>query len=99
MYGTVARLRIKPGAEQELMAQFRAYSALRVAGYQRTYAYRMDTDPNEFYIAVVFDSKESYRANAESPEQDQRYQAMLSLLESAPEWHDGEILVDVVPSA
>ncbi|HEX2348199.1 MAG TPA: antibiotic biosynthesis monooxygenase family protein [Ktedonobacterales bacterium] len=94
MYGTVARLKVKAGAEEALMAQFREYSALRIPGYQRTYVYRMDNDPAELYMAVVFDSKESYRANAESPEQDQRYRAMLALLDSAPEWHDGEIMTD-----
>lgn len=67
MYGTVARLKVKAGAEEALMAQFREYSALRIPGYQRTYVYRMDNDPAEFYMAVVFDSKESYRANAEAP--------------------------------
>ena len=96
MYGTVARIRVKPGAEEALMAQFREYSTLRVPGYQRTYAYRMDNNPAEFYLAIVFDSKESYRANAESPEQDKRYREMVALLDGEPEWHDGEILVDVV---
>ncbi|HEY7975342.1 MAG TPA: antibiotic biosynthesis monooxygenase [Ktedonobacterales bacterium] len=99
MYGTVARIRVKPGAEQALMDQFRAFSALHVAGYRATYAYRMDADANEFYLAIVFDSKASYRANAESAEQDQRYREMLPLLEGAPEWHDGEILVDTSQSA
>jgi len=99
MYGTVARVHVKPGAEQELMAQFREFSALGVPGYRATYAYRMDSDPNEFYLAVVFDSQETYRANAESPEQDKRYREMLPLLERAPEWHDGEILADIVQGA
>ncbi len=94
MYGTVARLRVKPGAEEALMAQLRAYRALSVPGYQRSYMYQMDNDPAEWYMAVVFDSKEAYRANAESPEQDQRYREMLALLEREPEWHDGEILTD-----
>ncbi|HEX8729717.1 MAG TPA: antibiotic biosynthesis monooxygenase family protein [Ktedonobacterales bacterium] len=94
MYGTVARIRVKPGAEEALMAQFREYSALRIPGYQRTYVYRMDNDPAELYMAVVFDSKESYSANAESPAQDQRYRAMLALLDGEPEWHDGEIMTD-----
>jgi quinol monooxygenase YgiN len=94
MYGTVARIRVKPGAEDALMAQLRAYSSLGVPGYQRSYAYRMDTNPAEFYLAIVFDSKESYRANAESPEQDKRYREMLALLDGEPEWHDGEILTD-----
>ncbi len=81
------------------MAQFREFTALRVPGYRATYAYRMDSDPHEFYLAVVFDSKEAYSANATSPEQDQRYREMLALLEAAPEWHDGAILVDTSQGA
>ena len=43
-------------------------------------------------MAVVFDSKESYRANAEDPAQDQRFRQLQSLLASEPEWHDGEVM-------
>jgi hypothetical protein len=52
----------------------------------------MDADANEFYVAVVFSSKEAYVANANSPEQNARFQAMRALLTSDPEWHDGEIV-------
>ena len=99
MYGTVAHARIKAGAEDRLMAMMREYSTLRVPGYRATYVYRMDTDPREIYMAVVFDSKDAYDRNADSPEQDKRYQEMLEALEGAPEWHDGEILTDAVVPA
>jgi quinol monooxygenase YgiN len=96
MYGTVAHARIKAGVEDRLMAMMREYSTLRVPGYHATYVYRMDSDPREIYMAVVFDSKEAYDRNAESPEQDKRFREMLELLEGAPEWHDGEIVADAV---
>ncbi len=99
MYGTVAHMRMKPGAEESLMAQLRAFGALPVPGYQATYVYRMDADPRDVYVAVVFDSKATYEANAESPEQDARYQDMLTLLEGTPEWHDGEIQAVVTSGA
>lgn len=92
MYGTVARMRVKPGAEERLNALMREYENLHVPGYRATYVYRMDTDPREAYMAVIFDSKESYDKNADSPEQDKRYHDMLALLDGEPEWHDGEIL-------
>ena len=44
---------------------------------------------------VVFESREAYWANAQSPDQNQRYQEMRALMLADPEWHDGEI-VDVV---
>jgi hypothetical protein len=52
----------------------------------------MDIDANEYYVAVIFASKEAYRANAESSEQDARYRQLLSLLEREPTWHDGEVI-------
>ncbi|HEV2236833.1 MAG TPA: hypothetical protein VGR57_09270, partial [Ktedonobacterales bacterium] len=61
-------------------------------GYNTTYVYQMDAEPNTYYMTVVFESRESYQANAQSPEQDARYQALLALLESPPEWHDGTII-------
>ncbi len=95
MYGTVARMRVKQGAEGQLDQQMREYESLKVPGYVTTYVYRMDADPQTYYLAVVFDSKESYLANARSPEQDARYQRMRELLESDPEWHDGEIVFPI----
>lgn len=92
MYGTVARMQLKPGAESQMDALMREYDALKVPGYVTTYVYRMDADPQTYYMAVVFDSKESYWANARDPQQDARYQQMRALLESDPEWHDGEIV-------
>jgi quinol monooxygenase YgiN len=96
MYGTIARYRIKSGMEGQLREildeQARVFGTGQVPGFVVSYAYRMDADPNDYYLAVVFESREAYRANAGSPEQDARYRQLLSLLEHAPEWHDGEIV-------
>jgi quinol monooxygenase YgiN len=92
MYGTVARMRVKPGMESQLRAMMSEYDTLAIPGMNTTYLYRMDDDPNTFFMAVVFESREAYRKNAESPEQDARYQAMVALMEGPPEWHDGEIV-------
>ena len=96
MYGTIGRLRIKPGMEgqfrQLLQDQARAFETGQVAGFVASYAYRMDADPNDFFIAAVFENREAYWANAQSPEQDARYRQWLPLLDGEPEWHDGEIV-------
>lgn len=91
MYGTVARLRVKPGGLDELKA-WSPDGSERDRGAVAVYAFQMDDDPNEVYMVAVFESKEAYVANAESPEQDERYREMLQWLEGAPEWHDGEIV-------
>src|SRR6266851_8197516 len=96
MYGTIGRCRIKAGMEgqfrQLIGGQAPAFEAGQVPGLIASYGYRMDADPNDFYLAVVFESREAYWANAQSAEQDARYLQWLPLLEGEPEWHDGEIV-------
>ncbi|MFL5693089.1 MAG: antibiotic biosynthesis monooxygenase family protein [Ktedonobacteraceae bacterium] len=99
MYGTIARYRLKPGAEAQLEEQSRIFQAAKVPGFIGTYIYRMDADQHEYYLAVLFTSKEAYMANARSPEQDARYRQMLQLLEEEPEWHDGEVVYVEKPLA
>ncbi len=92
MYGTIARMRLKPGMEQQLAQHLEEFEALSVAGFVRSTIYRLDAGTNEYMVAVAFETKEAYGANAESPEQAARYQRMRELLESDPEWNDGEIV-------
>ena len=98
MYGTIAHIRVKPGMEDQfrqlIEGQMHAFEAGQVPGFVATYTYRTDADANDYYLAVVFESREAYWANAQSPEQDARYRQWQPLLEGEPEWHDGEI-VDV----
>lgn len=98
MYGTVARFRVKPGMESKLQDLNREYESLRIPGYVGTHVYRMDQDSNEYYLVVLFDSKASYVANANSPEQDARYRRFRDMLLSDPEWHDGEVVHSFVGS-
>ena len=92
MYGTVARIRVKPGAEKQLVELTRSESALQIPGFIGQYLYRMNANPNEFYLVVMFENRQTYIANADSPEQDARYGEFRALLEEDPEWHDGEIV-------
>ena len=92
MYGTIARFRLKPGMEAQFKALGQQFEEEQAPGSTVSYIYRMDADPNEYYLVVVFESKEAYQANAASPEQDARYRRFRSLLVADPEWHDGEIV-------
>src|SRR5215211_3999540 len=89
MYGTIARMQVKPGAEAELMALSKEMEG-KIPGHQGTYVYRSDNEPNVYWLAVAFTDKAAYTKNAQSPEQDTRYQQMRALLAADPEWHDGE---------
>jgi heme-degrading monooxygenase HmoA len=92
MYGTIARFKIQPGQEQELLAQDAVYKDLKIPGFIATATYRTDAGGDEYWLAVIFDSKESYRANAEDPAQDERFQKLRAIMAAEPEWHDGEVI-------
>ncbi len=92
MYGTVARVIVKQGMEQQLINLMSTSEAESVPGFIQTIVYSLEGRPNECLVAVVFDSKESYVANAASPEQNVRFHEMRALLETDPVWDDGEII-------
>ncbi len=92
MFGTVAHLHTKPGMESRLQDLMKEYESLNIPGHISSYVYRMDSGPNEYYLATIWQDRDSYFANANSPEQDARYRKLLDCLTSEPEWHDGEII-------
>jgi heme-degrading monooxygenase HmoA len=94
MYGTVARFSLRPGAEAAMQALVREFDAIDpgIPGFRGELVYRSDRDPSEYYLAVLFDSREAYVANANHPEQHRRYLRLRELLSADPEWHDGEVV-------
>lgn len=90
MYGTVAKLRLKPGMEAKLI-EFSQHENDAIDGIVFEHLYRLDNDAQDVMLVVGFTSKEAYQANAESPEQHARYKEYRAMLETDPEWHDGEI--------
>ncbi len=91
MYGTVARLTIKPGKLEDLKKMGREMSA-QIPGLVSEYVYRTDANPDELYLVAIFESEQAYRTNAASPEQHARYEHYRALLAADPEWHDGHIV-------
>jgi len=92
MYGTVARMRAKPGSGDLLAEIGKQLEGDRPPGMVSVFVYRMDANPDEYMMAVAFESKGAYEVNAASEEQDRRYRQLRELLESDPEWNDGEIV-------
>jgi quinol monooxygenase YgiN len=95
MFGTIARLQLKPGALPQLQAmgeQLSGDSRLKQNGHIATYIYQRSEDPNEVWLVVMFESKEAYYKNAESPAQHEQFTQMSQLLAAPPEWHDGEVI-------
>jgi quinol monooxygenase YgiN len=101
MFGTVARLRVKPGAAQDLINLGEKWGRERGAatGQVAQYLFRLDSHPDEFMLVAAFRSRDAYRKNADDPETDRRYQEMRKLLQSDPEWNDGEIIETKVVDA
>lgn len=91
MYGTVAKMTLKPGAEQKLMQSMEGSETGR-EGHVATYVFKSDSDPNVHFVATIFESKGAYKKFADSPDQDKRFRQMRELLAADPEWHDGEII-------
>ena len=93
VYGTVARMRAKPGSGDQLMEVLLEYEDLGIPGFVASHVYRLDDNPDDYYMAVLFEDRESYRRNAEDPAQDKRYRRLRELLEADPKWHDGEVVL------
>lgn len=92
MFGTVARLSVKPGMESRIQDLMNEYERLDIPGFVATYVYRMDDNSSEYYLATVWQDRDSYFANANSPAQDSRYRKLRDCLTGDPEWHDGELV-------
>ena len=90
MYGTIARLKVKNGAVEQLR---KMETERRPEGFVTSYVFQSDTNANEMWLVAIFKDKDTYLVNAASPEQDQEYRQLLQYLEADPEWHDGEIVV------
>jgi hypothetical protein len=87
-------MRIKPGAEAQLIdLSSREFTEAQIPGLVAQYIYRMDADPDEYYLVVIFTDRDAYVRNAHSPEQHARYLQYRALLAADPEWHDGEIVL------
>ncbi len=92
MYGTIARLHPKPGRLDDLLAYGRRMERVSVRGFRSSYFFRPDKNPYErptVFLVALFDDEATYKANADSPEQNDRYLELRALLEDDPDWMDG----------
>ncbi len=76
------------------LANLRALAAaedeLHIDGYLGTDLLVVDNHPDTVLMVVRFEDRDSYRANADSAEQDTRYQDFRALMEDDPVWYDGD---------
>jgi heme-degrading monooxygenase HmoA len=91
LYGTIAKMKLKPGAEEKIM-QVMDGSTTHREGHVATYVFKSDADPNVHFVTTIFESKSAYKKFSDSPEQTTRFHQMRELLAADPEWHDGEVI-------
>ncbi len=95
MYGTIARLKAKEGALEQIR---KMETGRQPAGFVKSFVFRSDNDPSELWLIAIFRDKDSYQVNAASPEQDNEYRQVAKYLIDEPEWHDGEVVFSSVSS-
>ncbi len=91
MYGTIGTFKVKPGKQAELIDELQRRSA-DINGFLIAYLFQSENDPGTLTAAIVFESREAYRANAEDPAQHASYVAYRALLEEDPRWNDGVVI-------
>jgi quinol monooxygenase YgiN len=91
MFGTVGRMKVKPGKLDEL-AKLMQEDQRDIEGAVGFWLYKLEGKEDEVILAVAFRDKESYFKNADSDEQDEAYRKMVDLIDGTPTWQDGEII-------
>jgi quinol monooxygenase YgiN len=92
MFGTIAKMKLKPGSYEKMQDTMKGFEERPVKGFLFNAVYRSQSDPNEVWLVVGFEDEATYRANADDPQTDQMAQAYQQMLAAPPEWHDGEIV-------
>ena len=96
MYGTIIRLKVKPGFDEKVVELFEQWNRDRkpnVDGALNGYLMRPDGKADEFVGVALFRDRASYEANASNPEQDRWFRKLRETLLSDPQWEDGEYVV------
>jgi hypothetical protein len=89
MYGTCARMVVKPENREKMQAIFDE-EPTDTKGYVASHVL-MENDSDNVWLLAIFEDRATYDANADDPKQHEMYLKYRALLEEEPEWHDGEI--------
>lgn len=89
MYGTVAKFKVKPGSFEAFKSSI---DERKPDGFVATYVFQNDENPDELWLVALFEDKESYFANADSPQQDREFQGWKKFMTAEPVWHDGKVI-------
>ncbi len=96
-FGTIAHMHVKPGMAEQFMAYGEQRGQEDPDASVAMIVFQSTDDPNLFYLVVVAESEESYRAVAEDPKTHEQYLQMIQYLDSEPIWHDGYVVHSQFP--
>ena len=99
MFGTIARVQLKPGMKDTLLAVMGEDASADIPGWIADYLFESTTHPQVCFLVAFFKDEASYIANADSPAQHERYLKFRACLAADPEWNDGHILAAIGPGA
>ena len=91
MYGTIFNLKVKEGHERDLL-ELTDQPAADIKGAVAWFLMKPDDKNADLVGVAVFESKEAYVANANSPEQHEEFTKWMEHLEAEPNWTDGEYI-------
>ena len=93
MYGTIFNLSIKLGHEETLLAALKEDVISRKPEGMIGWFVMNPDDKDEWLGVAIFESREAYVANANSPEQHESFLKLMEHLESEPTWTDGTYVI------
>ena len=92
MFGTIARMKVKPGSFEKMQEVMQGFEERPVKGFLFNAVYRSQSNPDEVWLVVGFEDEATYRANANDPRTDEMSKKFQAMMTAPPEWHDGEIV-------
>lgn len=89
-FGSVFKLTPRPGQNQAIKDLLMGGRPVgEVKGFVAAHIFDRG---DEMWGVAIFEDEQTYRDNANDPEQDKEYQKLRALLAADPEWHDGAVL-------
>jgi quinol monooxygenase YgiN len=92
MFGTIAKMKVKPGSYEKMAEVMKGFEERPVKGFLFNAVYRSQSNPDEVWLVVGFEDEATYRANADDPRTDEMSKKFQTMMTAPPEWHDGEIV-------
>ena len=89
MFGTVGRMKVKPGKTDDLIRLMNNPEGANAKGF-RFSSLLIAEEGNEAVVTVIFDDKDSYFEMVHDPKTDENFGKIMALLEEEPSWTDGE---------